>query len=243
MRWFVEPDGDMRVVQMDLRDGRNATASRALSARSPGRSGAPTARSPPLEARLHLELGQRPGAGRARRGPTPWSRVEFIERGRGDRARSSRTRASRPSGRARSTTPAGSAAWIGWTASSKKRRTYEHDENYRGGRGRLSSSAASAFGAEPAAADPAWDKLKTLVGEWKGTYAGSRRGAARARSGSPTSSSPTARASWRPWRAATTRAWSRSTTRTATASSPPTTAPSATSPGWRLRGSRPTAGL
>jgi hypothetical protein len=31
---------------------------------------------------------------------------------------------------------------------------------------------ASAFGAEPVAGDPAWAKLKTLVGEWKGSYAG-----------------------------------------------------------------------
>ena len=31
---------------------------------------------------------------------------------------------------------------------------------------------ASLSGTEPVAVDPAWEKLKTLVGDWKGTYAG-----------------------------------------------------------------------
>ena len=31
---------------------------------------------------------------------------------------------------------------------------------------------ASAFGTEPLAVAPAWEKLKTLVGEWKGRYTG-----------------------------------------------------------------------
>lgn len=39
-------------------------------------------------------------------------------------------------------------------------------------------AAAAALGTSPPAGNPGWDKLKTLVGEWKGTYAGTDPGAA-----------------------------------------------------------------
>ena len=34
------------------------------------------------------------------------------------------------------------------------------------------AAAVSALGAAPSSPNPAWDKLKTLVGDWKGTYTG-----------------------------------------------------------------------
>ena len=42
----------------------------------------------------------------------------------------------------------------------------------------LGLAAASAFGAGPPSGNPGWEKLKTLVGEWKGTYSGADEGAA-----------------------------------------------------------------
>jgi hypothetical protein len=42
----------------------------------------------------------------------------------------------------------------------------------------LALAAAAALGTSPPVGNPGWDKLKTLVGEWKGTYAGADEGAA-----------------------------------------------------------------
>ena len=139
----------------------------------------PRGASLPIEARLHVELGRT-----TRRWASPASDTVVtrrIPRARaGDRGRRDARGLRNGTSLARSTTRAGSAAWIGSPASRRNPRRRNGDarlEVEEMDRGPGNPGIHRALAGLRRSRIAAWDRLKTLVGDWKGAYVGADQGA------------------------------------------------------------------